>query len=383
MSTQIPTRQTVTIYGLYTDKNDTIRYIGKTKFSLKKRLHEHVKNKDSSKTHKNHWINKSLENNEKILIKIIEVCDKDNWQEREIFWISKLKNKNKLTNLSQGGEGGHLTLYKWSYKKLKKYVNEKYSHITSSIQWEKTFMNNKEKPLFIPANPEVVYKNRGWTTWGHFLNTGRIQSNVLAYEKYIDYESAKTFLKEMNIKNIEDYKILKRDKIIPETIPLKPNRFYKNKGWASWNDFLSNNNVSNIKRHFSFLLYNEAKQWLADKNIKSRSEYYNFYILNKNDIEFLIPKSPDVCYKKNGWISWGNFLSMNKISDIEKHKNYLSYDEAKLYMKENFSFIKSGNQWKNYRKSNLIPTFIPANPENTYKITNDWKGWSDYIIKNK
>jgi hypothetical protein len=37
-------------------------------------------------------------------IEVIEECD-DNWQEREMYWISYYKNIYKLTNLTEGGDG--------------------------------------------------------------------------------------------------------------------------------------------------------------------------------------------------------------------------------------------------------------------------------------
>ncbi len=43
----------VRIYGLHTDKNSTIRYVGKTMYPLTKRLYEHVKNCSKTKTNKN------------------------------------------------------------------------------------------------------------------------------------------------------------------------------------------------------------------------------------------------------------------------------------------------------------------------------------------
>jgi len=94
----------VKIYGLYDPRDpEIIRYVGKTQMTIQKRLQGHIDEARSnkSKTYKIHWIQKLLKENIKPLIKVLEFCDENNWQEKEIFWIAKLNN---LTNSTIGGE---------------------------------------------------------------------------------------------------------------------------------------------------------------------------------------------------------------------------------------------------------------------------------------
>jgi hypothetical protein len=92
------------IYGLVCPKTNEIRYVGKTKQTLKKRLQQHlwVGNKKHN-PHKYNWINQLKNDNLKPIIIKIELCNKNNWVEREKYWISQYNN---LTNLTQGGEEG-------------------------------------------------------------------------------------------------------------------------------------------------------------------------------------------------------------------------------------------------------------------------------------
>lgn len=45
----------IAIYGLY-DENDYIRYIGKTRHLLRKRLHQHITSAPHSKEHRGYWV---------------------------------------------------------------------------------------------------------------------------------------------------------------------------------------------------------------------------------------------------------------------------------------------------------------------------------------
>ena len=79
-----------------------------------------------------------------------------------------------------------------------------------------------------------------------------------------------------------------------------------------------------------------------------------------------IPQYPADTYKYRGWISWGDFLGTNRIAD--QHKNFLTYIEAKEYLKKNYSNIKTSVQ---YHKTTL-PKFLHTQPEKKY--INEWLG---------
>ena len=104
----------VYIYGLHTDKDETIRYVGKTK-NTRKRLTEHLcqSRYNNYKSTKEQWILSEIQKCNMIKLSIIEECNNDNWKVREIYWISKLPH---LTNASKGGEmGGRNDKYNISY----------------------------------------------------------------------------------------------------------------------------------------------------------------------------------------------------------------------------------------------------------------------------
>ena len=95
--------KTIKIYTLSDPITGQVRYVGKTKCSIIKRLNHHInKSRNNPTTHRDNWI-KSL-----LLIDlspIIEVVDEDIF-DYESFWINQfiLWGFN-LTNMTSGGEG--------------------------------------------------------------------------------------------------------------------------------------------------------------------------------------------------------------------------------------------------------------------------------------
>lgn len=84
------------IYTLSHPITNEVRYVGKT-INVNRRFKQHLHDKRCS--HKASWV-KSLKNEGlKPIMTILETCS-DNWQEREIYWMSQYDN---LTNLKKGG----------------------------------------------------------------------------------------------------------------------------------------------------------------------------------------------------------------------------------------------------------------------------------------
>jgi len=90
------------IYGLSDGIN--IRYVGKSDYPNKRKeehIYEVIREK---KTKKDEWVNKTIENNKKIILEILEIVPVEKWEEREKYWI-RYYGINNLTNRSIGGRG--------------------------------------------------------------------------------------------------------------------------------------------------------------------------------------------------------------------------------------------------------------------------------------
>lgn len=95
---------TIKIYVLKEPDTLKIRYVGMTSKTLKQRLRKHLDNALYTKhnPHLCNWILKYYNKDTLPIIELLEYCTKENWQERERYWITQYKD---LLNFTEGGEG--------------------------------------------------------------------------------------------------------------------------------------------------------------------------------------------------------------------------------------------------------------------------------------
>lgn len=226
----------------------------------------------------------------------------------------------------------------------------------NNIEFKKWIKDNSKK-FRIPRAPEITYKDKGWVSWGEFLNTNNVYS-----KKFISYEEATIILHKLNLKSQKEY--LSYIKIKKIDLPYNPQVIYK-KEWISWGVYLNSGRISNSKK--DFLNYNEARKIVHKKNLKSAQEFIKW---NRPDC---IPSNPSIRYKEF-WISWGDFLGTNNKSLKEKGTSFLSFEEAKLYI-SNLN-LKHKFEYMEYIEKNHID-FLPKRPDYIYK--DKWTGYLDYL----
>jgi hypothetical protein len=145
-----------------------------------------------------------------------------------------------------------------SYEEAKKFVQE--NIVPLGINTLKKYRSQIDLvPDFLPANPDMFYKNSGWISSRDFFGKGEhmqltseiskkensvvsildgkkgyIQSsNKLSYESAREY--VRKYLVPIGIKSIRAYRAY-RDHL-PKSLPLHPKKYYKNKGWVSSKHF--------------------------------------------------------------------------------------------------------------------------------------------------
>jgi hypothetical protein len=125
-------------------------------------------------------------------------------------------------------------------------------------------------------------------------------------------------------------------------------------------------------RKKDFLSYNEAVEYLKSFKFKTKNDYLQWRKLNK--IKNLTAV-PNIIYKDKGWISWGVYLGNNFIRPQEKTKLFLSYEDAKKYLKDyNFILVRNYFEWH----TNYNINYLPLNPHKFYK-NSGWISFNDYF----
>ena len=106
-----------------------------------------------------------------------------------------------------------------SYKEASKIAQD--NGISSYSEYQKV-----SKYLGLPSNPNLIYKDNGWTTWYDFL--GKTDPYKYSYEK------ARMIVQDNGISSSRRYRKLSKSLGLPSN----PNHIYKNNGWTTWYDFL-------------------------------------------------------------------------------------------------------------------------------------------------
>ncbi len=237
------------------------------------------------------------------------------------------------------------------------------------------YKKSGNKPEFIPAAPERIYKTKGWKGIGDWLGTGVIANKFIPYRSF---KEAREFARSLNLKKGKEWKRYCESGKKPNDIPAYPDQTYKNKGWISWGDWLGNNFIApKLRTHRSFI---QARRFVHSLQLRSVTNWKGYCKSDKKPKD--IPTHPDRVYKNKEWISWGDWLGTGTVADI--FKNYKPFDEARSFVHS--LKIKGQSEWRQYCQSGKKPEDIPAAPYRTYK-NNGWKGFGDWtgteFISNK
>ena len=191
------------------------------------------------------------------------------------------------------------TVYREEWKGWRDFLGRGYRPYSEAQQWarEKGLKSyndyrNAEKPKDIPYKPDMAYRDE-WVNWGTFLGTGATKERV-----YRSYSETQKWARENNIKSFDEYRAVPR----PPDIPSAPQSVYKG-DWMNWGDFLGTGNVSSWKR--AFASYSEAKAWVRENNITTRTEFRDFQKPK------YIPSNPRRVYADE-WTNWNDFLGSKR-----------------------------------------------------------------------
>lgn len=154
----------VKIYTLTDPRTNEIRYVGKTKYSLNKRLNSHLSDCKRYNFHNANWLKVLLSNNLKPSISLLEEVIEDNWIERERYWIKYYRELGcNLNNNTDGGEG-HLGYKKseelkerisqWSRgkqisQKQKEQISKANKGKKHSLEFRKNISKKKSKSCYL------------------------------------------------------------------------------------------------------------------------------------------------------------------------------------------------------------------------------------------
>jgi hypothetical protein len=233
--------------------------------------------------------------------------------------------------------------------------------LNSLKEWQ-SYCKSGKKPDNIPTAVHRIYKNKGWIDMSDWLGIER--KRPIAH--YLNYEEAKTYIKKLRIDNINSWKAFSISKKLPSNIPADPKKFYANKGWIGYEDWLG------VKSSSKYRHFDDARKFARSLKLKNAKEWSNFCKSNNKPSD--IPSAVHNVYKDYGWLDYGDWLGTNTKSN--SHKEFLNFENAREFVHK--LNMKSTTQWKVYSKTKSRPKNIPAAPDVTYKNLG-WVNWDDWL----
>jgi len=157
----------VKIYGLIEPITGQIKYIGKTKQLLQKRLSAHISECNKSNTKKNTWLKSLKKNGLKPKIEELDLVLESEWEFWEQYWISQFKTWGfELKNTDEGGKGQSSEFMKKNNPMFKKKNRKKVSQSLKGNQFAKGFKHSEETRKKVSDNSSKFWlgKNRDQKT---------------------------------------------------------------------------------------------------------------------------------------------------------------------------------------------------------------------------
>lgn len=276
-------------------------------------------------------------------------------KEEEIRYVGKTDNPQK--RLRDHRNDKRITSYKSSWVKSVLSnggdINIKVLKVVSQDCW-------KDKEIEIIKEYRSQFKLVNLTDGGD----GRM-NNI--YNK--SFDECKMWLKSNKpewIKGLKEYKKWTKMEYFPDFLPKAPNRVFID--WTYWGDYLGTGYVHSTKRKNIYLSYADAKKYLKENyNFKNSVDFRNSKIPN------FIPSKPQIFY--NEWKGWEDFIGYKSI--FRKNKNYLNFEDARIWIKNNYGKI-TVSEYRKMSSENLLYELLPKKPEKYYK---NFK-WSEYLFTN-
>jgi hypothetical protein len=188
-----------------------------------------------------------------------------------------------------------------SFKQARTYVRR--LGLDSTNQFRK-WCKSGYRPSNIPTNPNVIYADAGWVSWGDFVGTKHRRGG------WISFKEARAYARSLKLNSAEEWRQHGRARKLPNGIPADPYRAYKDKGWNGYGDWLGTKTVAtNVREFWPFI---RARAYVHRLGLNSHAEWMEHCRSGKRHHK--IPASPIKVYAKAGWKSWPDWLGTKTLA---------------------------------------------------------------------
>lgn len=232
----------------------------------------------------------------------------------------------------------------------------------------------KDKAAVNPESKKETVEQFNFEVFSDYIDeaelTNQLQIKIwenLSRFNFLPFEEAREFVQTLGIVSQKDWQKYYQSGVKPQDVPTNPNRTYKDKGWKNFGDWLGTGTIA--PRDKEFRSFKEARLFVHSLDLKKQKEWREYIKSGKKPHD--IPSDPHDVYKDKGWIGIQDWLISGFVM-----KEYLSYDEAKLFVQS--LELTSNQEWRQYCKSGEKPINIPDFPHYSYE-DKGWKGIGDWL----
>src|SRR5262249_20753472 len=139
--------------------------------------------------------------------------------------------------------------------------------LKSQAEW-RIYLGSGSLPPDIPANPNTVFANKGWSSWGDWFGTGFVAHTL---RQYRPFKQARAHVQGLKLKSETEWRDYTKSGKKPDDIPADPVKVYANDGWAGMGDWLGTGTVApRLRQYRSF---KEARAFVRGLELKSNIEW--------------------------------------------------------------------------------------------------------------
>ena len=238
--------------------------------------------------------------------------------------------------------------------------------LKNSDEW-RSYSQSGKRPDDIPASPNQVYKNLGWSGMGDWIGTGSVASFNRQYRPFKD---AREFVRGLKLNNQKEWRAFAKSSKRPPNIPSNPWDTYKDKGWAGIGDWIGTGSVASFNRQYR--PFKDAREFVRSLGLKSSAEWFAYCKSGNKPID--IPAAANSTYRDKGWVGMGDWLGTGRASN--RNRTYREFHKSRDFVRT--LNLSGNNDWARWSASGKRPDDIPSNPNNTYR-NKGWAGWSDWL----
>lgn len=102
---------------------------------------------------------------------------------------------------------------------------------TMNIKTKTQFDGIKDQlPPDVPRAPHWTYREKGFKNYPHFFSQRDTD--------FLEFIDARTLVRSLKFNSVAEYRAAASAKSLPDRLPSNPSKYYKDKGWNGWTDFL-------------------------------------------------------------------------------------------------------------------------------------------------